>query len=370
MKSIFLALLAIPAAFGAKGDYFGYIGDYTRGDAKGIYVFRFTPATGVIGAVELAAETPNPSFVAIHPDGKHLYSVSEVNGGSVSAFSIDTKTGKLAPINTESTRGGGPCHLVVDKTGRNVLVANYGGGSIAALPLRPDGGLLPASAFIQHTGSSVDPRRQGAPHAHSINLSANNQFAIVADLGLDKLLVYRFDASKGSLTPNEPPSISLKPGSGPRHFAFHPNAKFAYAINEMASAISAFRWDGGNGKFEDLQSISTLPADFNGNNTTAEVQVHRSGKFVYGSNRGHDSIAAFAADPQKGTLKYIANYQTGGKTIRNFAIDPTGGYLFAENQNSDSITVFKIDQKSGKLTATGQTIKAVQPVCIKFVAAE
>jgi 6-phosphogluconolactonase len=266
MKAILLCsgllvlLLASPAARAAKkGDSFGYIGTYTRGESKGIYVFRFSAATGKAGPVELAAETPNPSFVAIHPNGKYLYSVSEMGGstanpsGTVSAFSRDSKTGKLTLINQTSSRGGGPCHLVVDKTGRNVLVANYNTGSIAAIPLREDGGVKEASGFVQHTGSSVDPRRQTGPHAHSINLSADNRFAVVADLGLDKLLVYRFDPAAGSLTPNEPPSIAIKPGSGPRHFAFHPNGKFAYQINEMASTVGALSWDAAAGAFKHLQ---------------------------------------------------------------------------------------------------------------------
>jgi 6-phosphogluconolactonase len=288
----------------------------------------------------------------------------------VSAFSRDSKTGKLTLINQTSSRGGGPCHLVVDKTGRNVLVANYNTGSIAAIPLREDGGVKEASGFVQHTGSSVDPRRQTGPHAHSINLSADNRFAVVADLGLDKLLVYRFDPAAGSLTPNEPPSIAIKPGSGPRHFAFHPNGKFAYQINEMASTVGALSWDAAAGAFKHLQYVSTLPADFKGSNTTAEVQVHPSGKFVYGSNRGHDTVAAFSVNAKDGTLTYVGNYGAGGKVIRNFGIDPTGKYLFAAHQNSNFIAVFRIDPKTGKLTPTGQTLNAGAPVCVKFARAE
>ncbi len=372
-----LALLVSPFANAAKkGASLGYVGTYTRGESKGIYVFRFSPATGKAGPVELAAETPNPSFVAIHPNGKHLYSVSEMGGsdatpgGAVSAFSLDRKTGKLTFINKTSTRGSGPCHLVVDKTGKNVLIANYNSGSIAAIPLREDGGVKEASAFVQHTGSSVDPRRQKEPHAHSINLSADNRFAVVADLGLDKLLVYRFDPAAGSLTPNEPPFTAIKPGSGPRHFAFHPNGKFAYQINEMTSTVGALSYDTASGTFKHLQYISTIPADFKDNNSTAEVQVHRSGKFVYGSNRGHDTVAAFSVNQKDGTLTSVGNYGAGGKVIRNFGMDPTGRYLFAAHQNSNFIAVFKIDQKTGKLTATGQTLNAGAPVCVKFVNAE
>ncbi len=376
-SGLLLALLVSPFAQAAKkGDSFGYVGTYTRGESKGIYVFRFSASTGKAGPVELAAETPNPSFLAVHPNGRQLYSVSEMAGpdgtpgGTVSAFSLDRRTGKLTFLNKTSTRGTSPCHLVVDKTGTNVLLANYSSGSVAVIPLKADGSLKEVSGFVQHTGSSVDARRQRGPHAHSINLSADNRFAVVADLGLDQLLVYRFDPVAGTLTPNEPPFLAIKPGSGPRHFAFHPNGKFAYQINEMASTVGALSYDKANGAFKHLQYISTLPADFKGDNTTAEVQAHRSGKFVYGSNRGHDTVAAFSVNKSDGTLTYVGNYGAGGRVIRNFGIDPTGKYLFAAHQNSNFIAVFKIDQKTGQLTATGEKLNAGAPVCVKFVTAE
>lgn len=294
--------------------------------------------------------------------------VDEIDGkrtGAVAAFAIKDD-GSLTPGNRESSGGQGPCHLVVDKSGKNVLVANYGGGSVACLPIDRYGRLSKASAFIQHKGKSVDRARQEAPHAHSVNLDPANRYAFVADLGLDQVLVYRFDADKGSLEPNDPPAAKVKPGSGPRHFAFHPSGRFAYVINEMASTITAFSYDAAKGVLTELQTISTLPEEVKGN-STAEVQVHPSGKFVYGSNRGHNSIAGFAVDAKSGKLSAIGHQSTGGKTPRNFAIDPSGKYLLAENQDSDTIVVLAIDDDSGKLSPTGNEIKIAKPVCVKFL---
>jgi 6-phosphogluconolactonase len=255
---------------------------------------------------------------------------------------------------------------VVDHQGKNVLVANYGGGSVAVLPVQEDGRLRPASSFIQHKGSSVDKGRQEGPHAHSINVDAGNRFAVAADLGLDKLLIYKFDADKGTLTANDPPFASVAPGSGPRHFAFHPLAPYAYVINEMKSTVTAFNYDRNRGELKEIQTLSTLPEEVKGD-STAEVQVHPSGKFVYGSNRGHNSIAIFQVDDKTGRLTAAGHQPTGGKTPRNFGIDPTGRYLLAANQDSDTITVFRIDPKSGKLTPTGQKVDVPRPVCVKFV---
>jgi 6-phosphogluconolactonase len=289
----------------------------------------------------------------------------------VSAFSVDAKSGKLTLINQQPSEGTGPCHLVVDATGSNVLVANYGSGSVACLPIQDDGSLKKASSAIQHEGSGADPRRQQGPHGHSINLDRANRFAFAADLGLDKVFVYKFDAKTGKLTPNDPPAAVVKPASGPRHFAIHPSGKFAYVINEMTLTVTAFAYDGDKGVLTTLQTISTLPEGAEGNNfSTAEVQVHPSGKFLYGSNRGHDTIAIFAIDPETGKLTPVGHESTQGKTPRNFAIDPTGQYLLAENQQSGTIVVFRIDGKTGKLTATGQTLEVPNPVCIKMMPIE
>jgi 6-phosphogluconolactonase len=258
----------------------------------------------------------------------------------------------------------------VDKAGKHVLVANYTGGSVAVLPVKADGMLGEASDFVQHLGSSVDPNRQHEPHAHDVVLTPDNRFAVVADLGLDKLLVYRFDLEKGKLLPNDPPYGRVKPGSGPRHFALHPNGRWAYLISEMGNTITAFDWDGDKGSFHELQTISTLPKDFKGENSTAELAVHPTGRYLYGSNRGHDSIAVYAIDPAKGMLTSIEDVSTLGKEPRNFALDPTGAYLFAANQNSNTVVVFRVNSRNGRLTPSGEKVEVISPVCVTFVAAQ
>jgi len=373
-----LACLASPAGRAAapapaRGQCLVYVGTYTGAKSKGIYAYRFDSATGALSPLGLAAETSHPTFLAIAPNRRFLYAANEISdfggksSGAVSAFAITPQTGQLTLLNQASSGGPGPCHLVVDKTGKNVLVANYAGGSIEVLPIQPDGRLGAATAFVQHQGASVNPQRQAGPHAHSINLDAANRFAFVADLGLDKVLIYRFGAAQGTLTPNDPPAAALKPGAGPRHFAFHPSGRFAYVINELQSTVTAFNYDAQRGALSELQTVSTLPEGFAGNNSTAEVQVHRSGKFLYGSNRGHDSIAVFAIDPGKGTLSLAEHQPTRGKTPRNFGLDPTGARLLAANQGSDTVVVFGIDQATGRLHPTGQVVEVGAPVCIKFV---
>jgi 6-phosphogluconolactonase len=371
-KPLFLSLLFCMSTFAASSNkMLVFIGTYTGGPSKGIYTYELDLQNGSLREIGLAAESPNPSFLAIHPNKRFLYSVNELEGkgnGLITGFTIDSKTGKLTKINETSTGGPGPCFLTVDRTGKFVLAANYSGGSVCAAPINERGELGPDSAFIQHAGSSVDKSRQSEPHAHSINLDAHNRFAIAADLGLDKLLVYRFDAAKGTLTPNDPPFATIAPGSGPRHFAFHPNGKNAYVINEIASTLTALSYDADRGVLTGLQTLSTLANGPVKGNSTAEVQVHPSGKFVYGSNRGDNSIAIFAVDASSGKLTHVANTSTRGKTPRNFGIDPTGKFLIAANQDSDSLAVFRIDQTSGKLEAIGETISAPKPVCVKFLA--
>lgn len=352
-----------------------YFGTYTGPKSKGVYVSRLDPASGALTPPQLAAETTSPSFLAVHPTGNFLYAVNEVNtfggqaGGSVSAFAVDRKTGLLKALNQQSSQGAGPAHLIVDREGRNVLVANYGGGSVAVLPLGKDGKLKSASAMVQHTGSSINPQRQKEPHAHAIVLDPANRFAYVADLGLDRVLVYQFDGRNGLLTLNNPPSASVKPGAGPRHLAIHPAGRFAYVINEMNCTITAFNNDSDKGELREAQTISTLPAGlamqagFSG----AEIDMHPSGKFLYASNRGHDSIAVFAIEPATGRLTYVENQPTQGSTPRGFGIDPDGRYLLVGNQRSDTVVVFRIDQQSGKLTATGSKIDLGSPVSVKFV---
>jgi 6-phosphogluconolactonase len=379
--AILLLLISIPSLRGAqepgaKGSYLVYVGTYTGPASKGIYAYRFDATTGQATSLGLVAETANPSFLAVHPSLRFLYTVNEVSdyqgqkSGGVSAFAIDRKTGKLAFLNQVSSRGAGPCYVTLDKTGKYVLVANYDTGSVAAFPVLKDGRLGEASAVIQHTGHGADPQRQEGPHAHQIELSGDNRFAIVSDLGLDELLVYHFDAAKGTLAPNRPPFAKVDPGAGPRHFAFHPSGKFAYVINELQSAVTGFSYDRASGVLRPLQTISTLPKDFKSNNDTAEIEVHPAGRFLYGSNRGHDSIAIFTINPTTGTLTAVENVSTQGKTPRNFAIDPTGRYLFAANQASNNIVVFRVDPQTGHLTPTGQVLETPSPVCVKFVAIE
>jgi len=362
----------------APNQYLFYVGTYTQdgSKSKGIYAFRFDVATGQSTAMGLAAETTNPSFVALHPNGRFLYSVNEVqnykgpNSGGVSAFSIDPRSGKLTFLNEVSSRGADPCYIVVDKAGKHVLVANYTGGSVAVFPIAGDGKLGEPSSFVQHSGHGTDPKRQEGPHAHSIDLSPDNRLAFVDDLGLDELLTYRFDAGKGTLTPNNPPFVKLDPGAGPRHFSLHPSGKFAYVVAEMASSVTALSADLKTGTFHRLQTVSAVPKDFKGENDDAEIQVHPSGRFLYASNRGHDSIAVFAIDPGKGTLTLVEHALTQGKTPRSFEIDPTGHFLLAENQQSDNIVVFRIDQNTGRLTPTGQVLEVGSPVCVKFLKTE
>jgi 6-phosphogluconolactonase len=265
-----------------------------------------------------------------------------------------------------SAKGGGPCHINVDKTGRTVAIANYNTGSVAAFPAGTDGRLGEASAFFQHEGSSANPQRQKGPHAHSANFSPDNRFLMTSDLGLDKVMIYRFDPEKGSLTPNDPAFARVKPGSGPRHFAFHPSARFTYVINEIASTVTAFAYDAARGAMTELQTLSTLPEGGAERNSTAELEMHPSGKFLYGSNRGHNSIAVFAVDQQKGTLTLVQNASTQGGPPRNFALDPSGQFLFAGNQQTDTIVLFRIDAQTGKLTPTGETVELDAPVCIRF----
>ena len=369
MKLLLFAFLALPflAATAGAADYFLFVGTYTNQNSKGIYAWRFEANKGTLAPVGLVAETPSPSFLAVHPNQRFLYAVNEVSKeGTVTAFSIDRASGKLTALNTVSSRGAGPCHLALDKTGRSLIVANYGSGSVAAYRIAQDGRLSEATAFIQHSG---DPgpvtQRQAGPHAHCVAISPDNRFALVADLGLDRICVYRLDAAKASLVPNNPPFAKTAPGAGPRHLAFHPNGRWFYSINELASTITAFSY--ASGALHLVENFSTLPKDFKGQSTTAEIAVAPSGKFVYGSNRGDDSIAVFAVDPSKGTLTSIQHIPTQGKTPRNFALDPTGAYLFAANQQSNNIVLFKIDLATGRLTPAGTSIDAPTPVSLVFV---
>ena len=356
-----------------KSNYLLFVGTYTEKESKGIYAYRLDAASDQLTALGLAVETTNPSFLAVDPSHHFLYAVNEVPkykgqaSGAVSAFAIERQTGKLSQLNEVASRGADPCYIALDKTGTYVLVANYTGGNVAVFPVLKDGRLGEASAFVQHAGAGPNRERQEGPHAHWIETTANNHFAIAADLGLDKLMVYRFDPRNGSLTPNSPAFAKADPGAGPRHVAFHPNGKFAFVINELHSSITSFSYDAGRGELNTLQTVSTLPKDFSGSNNTAEIHVHPNGKFLFASNRGHDSIAVFSIDPAKGTLTPVEYVPTQGKAPRYFAIDPTGSRLLVANQNSGTIVIFQIDSTSGRLTSSGQVLQIASPVCLKFV---
>ena len=349
-----------------------YIGTYTGKKSKGIYQLELDLGGGKLSSPVLAGEAVSPSFLAIHPNQGFLYAVSEVSEfggkktGAVAAFSIDRSTGNLTLLNQQSCGGGAPCHLVVDHQGKNVLVANYTGGSVGVLPIEADGKLKPLSSFVQHQGTGANPKRQTAPHAHSVNLDPAGRFAFVADLGLDKVLVYRLDADKGTLVAHTPPAAAVDSAAGPRHFTFHPSGKYAYVINELANTVTAFAYDASQGVLKQIQTIGTLPDEFKGNSFTAEVQVHPNGKFLYGSNRGHDSLAIFSIDPATGKLTAVGHQASGIKTPRNFGIDPTGRYILVGNQASDSLILFRVDQTSGKLEPTESMVEVGAPVCIKF----
>jgi 6-phosphogluconolactonase len=353
-----------------------FVGTYTEKESKGIYVYRFDSATAELTPLGVAAETTNPSFLAIDPSNHFLYAVNEVSnykggsGGGVSAFAVDQETGKLSLLNEVASGGADPCYIAFDKTGRFALVANYTGGSISVFPVESDGRLGKSSAFVQHTGSSVNRERQAGPHAHWIETTPDNRFAIAVDLGSDALLVYRFNARHGSLTPNNPPYAKLDPGAGPRHLAFHPNGKLVYVVNELQSTITAFTYDSAHGTLQKQGTVSTLPKGFAGNNDAAEIHVHPNGKFLFASNRGHDSIVLFSIDSRSGSLTPIDHFSTQGKTPRNFEIDPTGKFLSVANQDTNNIVVFRIDRGSGRLTPTKQNIRVPAPVCLKFMPAE
>jgi 6-phosphogluconolactonase len=358
---------------------FVYVGTYTTGKStsKGIYLFQLLSKGNVDTLVPLgvAGETVNPSFLDIDRKRRLLFAVSEVNDfdgktvGGVSAFSIDRATGKLTLINQQPSMGTGPCHLVLDKAGRHVLVANYGSGSVAVLPVGPDGRLGPATATVQHTGSSVNPQRQKGPHAHCLILDPANRFAFGCDLGLDKVLVYRYDADKGTLTPNDPPFATVKPGAGPRDMAFRPDAQFAYVGNEMQSTITVFAYDAKAGRLTEVETVSTLPPDFQGQNSIAELAVHPSGKYVYISNRGHNSVAVFAVNQEKGTLTLLQHQSTGGRTPRHFGIDPSAQHLIMANQQSDNLLVGRIDD-GGRIRSSGELVTAPTPVYVAFLPAD
>ena len=355
-----------------------YVGTYTRSlphvaaKSEGIYLISMDPTTGALAFVSKTTGVDNPSFVALHPSGNYLYAVNEVgdfagrDSGAVSAFAIDRANGALTFLNKEATDVAAPCHLSVDATCKYVLCANYTGGSVSMHPINADGSLGQMSDFVQHVGSSINPQRQQEPHAHSFTIDQGNRYAYACDLGKDQVIIYGLDLANGKFQVNEPAYAETPKGAGPRHFAFHPNGALAYVINELDSTVTVFTCDAISGALTPVQTLSTLPAGFDGRSHCADIHVHPTGKFVYGSNRGHDSIAIFTVDQTSGQLTAAGHESTGGTVPRNFAIDPTGTFLLAANQNTDNVVVFRIDQATGQLTPTGHELAVPTPVCLQF----
>jgi 6-phosphogluconolactonase len=375
LKLICLLVFVLIVTVGEASDhqYLVYVGTYTGKGSEGIYATNFDPATGASSPVVLSAATDNPSFLTIDPKGRFLYAVNELDTyrneptGAVSAFVIDRESGKLNLLQQVSSLGKGPAHLSLDTSARFLLVANYNSGNYAVFPIGADGRLGPHSAFVQDVGSSVNPERQAGPHAHSIQVTPDNRFVLVADLGIDELLVYRFDTARGSLTPGNPTSVRVDPGAGPRHVAFALSGKFVYLVSEMGSTVTVFICDPERGTLEGKQTISTLPKNFVGPNRAAEIAVDATGRFLYVSNRGDDSIVVFSINPADGNLTALQWVSSGGKTPRHFTIDPTGKWLLVANHNSNDIRLFQIDPSSGRLTPTGRSLTVADPVCVLFI---
>jgi len=350
-----------------------YIGSYSPADQNGINCYEFNPDTGKMSFLSGTSGIENPSFLAIHSSGSFLYAVSETDGqegnnsGGVASFRVVSSRGDLEKINQVSSGGAAPCHISLDRSERVLMAANYNGGNISVFPLEEDGSLGEMSSFHQHSGSGSELRNQREPHAHSINPDPSNRFAMVADLGLDRLFVYRLNPESGELVPHNPAFVKVEQKSGPRHLAFHSNGSLAYLINEIASTITVFEYDFEQGSLEEIQTVSTLPEDFKGRNATAEVVAHPSGRYLYGSNRGHDSIAVFEIDGKSGRLEPVQYRSTGGRSPRNFCLSPDGKFLLAANQRSDNLLVFPLEESSGKLLDPVEEIKLKSPVCIRFV---
>lgn len=353
-----------------------YIGTYTsgKGRSEGIYICRLDLETGELKPYKTVKNVVEPSYLTIDKDRKYLYAVNETvefegrQSGAVSAFAINQRTGDLEFLNQQPSLGGAPCHLSTSGNGKFVLAANYLGGSVAVFPVEANGRLGAFVDLKQHSGSGANKKRQEAAHAHSINLDDKNRFAAACDLGVDKIFVYEFDARRGKLTPNaSQPFFQTRAGAGPRHLTFHQNEKTAFVINELNSTVTALAFNATNGTLAEIQTISTLPADFKNANTCADIHIAPNGKFLYASNRGHHSLVSYRIDEKSGTLEYLEHTPTQGRTPRSFAIDPTGKFLLAANQNSSSITVFRLDEQTGKLSATGKPTPVPSPVCLKLI---
>lgn len=367
--ALFASTLAAQKLSSSHG-YLAFVGTYTnKTESKGIYAFEFDASSGKLTEKGVAAPSPDPSWVAIHPNGKFAYAANEAGKQStITAFSIDVKTAKLTQVNQVAAKGEDPCHLSFDKSGKYLFAANYSSGNIAVFPILPDGKLGEPTAVVTNVGKlGPNKERQEAPHAHWVQVSPDNRYVFAADLGLDAILSYRFDATRGTLTPNDPPMTKLNAGAGPRHVAFSPDGRFLYVVSELNSTVTAFRYDTAKGTLFEFQILSTLAEDFAGRNDTAEITVHTNGKWLFASNRGRDTITVFRISPADGSLTSLGEFPTGGKEPRHFAIDPTGRFVLAENQNSNSIIVFRIDPATGALTHVAGVEGIPSPVCLSFL---
>jgi 6-phosphogluconolactonase len=369
-----LGLLCFAAAipnFASSHSYLAFVGTYTnKTESKGIYAFQFEVATGKLSEKGLAAESTDPSWVVVHPSGRYAYAANEAGKAStITAFSVDAKSAKFTLLNQVPAQGEDPCHLSFDKTGKYLFVANYSSGTVAVFPIQADGKLGEHTAVVKNAGEvGPNKERQEGPHAHWVEATPNNRFVLVADLGLDRVLIYQFDATKGTLAPSDPPAVRLVAGAGPRHVALSPNGKFLYVVSELNSTVTAYSFDVNTGVSRESQVVSTLPGDFHGRNDTAEIAVHPTGKWLFASNRGHDSIAVFSIERADGKLHLAGTFPTGGKEPRHFAVDPSGHFLLAENQNTNNITVFRIDYATGALTHVAGVDGIPSPVCVAFLA--
>jgi 6-phosphogluconolactonase len=382
LKVAGLGLAGIPLAFSAYAsinqkkktkDYLVYVGTYAKPDAKSIFLYRLNGTTGELNPVNAFKGGENPSFLILTPDQRQFFAVNEVGEfygrktGAVSAFSVDNKTGNLVLINQQATGGGAPCYVSLDKTSKFLMVANYSGGNIILFPLQPDGKLGNFTALQQHQGSGPNKKRQESPHAHCIIPSPDNKFALAVDLGIDKIKNYRLDLGQGGLVPNPDADFSTQPGAGPRHLTFHPNGRYAYLINELNSTVTALVYNSSNGSFTELQTMPTLPTNFTGESFCADIHVSANGKFLYGSNRGHNSIVVFGINGSTGKLSLVEHVPTQGKWPRNFGFDPSGSFMLVANQNTNNLFSYRVDTQTGKLTPTGHSAEVPAPVCVQIV---
>ncbi|HYG37912.1 MAG TPA: lactonase family protein [Cytophagales bacterium] len=374
LKLIFCFFILITMNVHAqKGKEILYVGTYSDRGSEGIYVFEFDRAKGSLTPVQTIVDKKSPIFVEVHPSGKYLYSTN-VGGteekpdlGSFSSFTIDNKTGKLTFLNNTSSLGAEPCHITIDEKGKWAFVSNYGGGNVAVFPIEKSGKISASSDLKQFSGSSVNKDRQEASHIHSAILSPDQKYLYVSDLGTDKIEIFEVDAAKGLLTPAQKPEIAVNPGSGPRHFVFHPNGKYAYGSEELSSSVCSFSFNKATGALEIIKdNIVAIPEDYSGENYPADIDTDPAGKFLFMSNRGLNSVATFSID-NDGSLKLLGNESTQGDWPRGFLVDKKGEFLFVANQKSDDISVFKLDQKTGRLTFTGTQVKVPSPVCLKML---